>query len=353
MRKPRVVVVGYGFAGRGFHCYLVKLAPGLVLHGVASRNPGTRERIEREQGVRAYAGMDEVTADRDVDLVVLATPSSTHAGLAVKAMEAGKHVVTDKVMCVSLEECDRMISAARRAGVLLTVFQNRRLDGDFLTLRKVLGDGELGELRWLEMAWQGFGPPGGWRGRADMGGGRFLDLGAHLVDQLLLLMPRSIETVWCRMHHDFPRHDVESHSMLLVTFEGGATGVVDTTSMAAVSKPRFWACGTRATFAKYGLDPQEAAMLAGDIDGAVEAEDAYATVADTQGRRRVPTVPGRWRTYYENIAEVLTRGTEPLVKLEEARRVMAVLDAGMSSARSGEVVHMTLPASSQGAARER
>ncbi|MFO7958721.1 MAG: Gfo/Idh/MocA family oxidoreductase, partial [Candidatus Brocadiia bacterium] len=144
MQKPRAVVIGYGYAGRSFHSYLIGLADGLELRGVSSRSPETREKIVEERHCRAYAGLDEVIEDPDVDLVVLATPHDTHAELAVKAMDAGKHVVTDKPMCTSLEECDRMIEAAERNDVLLTVFQNRRWDGDYLTLRKLMDEGELG-----------------------------------------------------------------------------------------------------------------------------------------------------------------------------------------------------------------
>ncbi|HOF89417.1 MAG TPA: Gfo/Idh/MocA family oxidoreductase, partial [Armatimonadota bacterium] len=192
MREPRAVVIGYGFAGRSFHSYLIGITPGLRLHGVASRDAATRARIVAERSCRAYASFDAVLDDPEVDLVVLATPNSTHCALAIQALHAGKHVVTDKVMCLTLDECDRMIAAAAESGKLLSVFQNRRWDGDFLTLKSLIADGRLGEPRWIEMAWQGFGAWGGWRGQAAMGGGKLYDLGAHLIDQLVLLFPQPI-----------------------------------------------------------------------------------------------------------------------------------------------------------------
>jgi scyllo-inositol 2-dehydrogenase (NADP+) len=334
----RTAVIGYGFAGRSFHSYLIKRAPGLKLEGVASRSEATREKIVAEQGCRAYASPEEAFADPDVDLVVLATPSSTHAPLAIAALDAGKHVVTDKVMCLTLAECDAMLAAAERNGRLLTVFQNRRLDGDYLTVKQTIAGADLGEVHWIEMAWQGFGPWGGWRGKAEMGGGRFNDLGAHLVDQLLQLFPEPVESVYCRMHHDYPDTDIESEALLVVTFAGGKTGVCDLSGMTTISKPRFLVKGNRATLVKYGLDPQERAMIAGDIDAAVEDPANYATLKGPKEERRIPTTPGRWRSYYENIAAVLTEGAEPLVKPAEMRRVMAVLDAGWRSARTGQAV---------------
>ena len=241
--KMNTVVIGYGFAGKSFHSYLIGLNTGLNLHGVCSRNPETRQRIESERGCRAYADFNQVITDPEVDLVVLATPNSTHADLAVQALDAGKHVVTDKIMCTTLADCDRMIAAAERSGKLLTVFQNRRWDGDFLTAQQLIANGDLGELQWIEMAWQGFGAWGGWRGQKDMGGGRFFDLGAHMVDQLCLLFPQAIESVYCRMHHDFPDTDVESHALLVIGFADGKTGIVDTSGLNAISKPRFYLCG--------------------------------------------------------------------------------------------------------------
>lgn len=344
MSKPRAVVIGYGFAGRSFHSYLISLVPGLELHGIASRDAATRARIVAERGCKAYESFEQVIADPEVDLVVLATPNQNHAEFSIRAMQAGKHVVTDKVMALNLAECDRMIATARECGVMLSVFQNRRWDGDYLTLRQAMQNGELGEVRWLEMAWDRFGAPGGWRGQAEMGGGRFYDLGAHLADQLAMLFPQAIQSVYCRMHHDFPDSDVESQAMIVVSFADGCTGVCDLSSQSAISKPRFYARGTHATWIKYGLDPQEEAMKAGDIDAAREDPQNYARLNDNRTERIIPTLPGRWRSYYENIADVLTQGAALAVKPEEVRRSIAILDAALCSAHNGQVVVVDIPA---------
>ena len=344
MPAPRAVVIGYGYAGRSFHSYLIGLDSGLTLHGVCSRNPETRRKIVQERGCRAYESFEQVSSDPDVDLVVLATPHDTHADLAVRALDAGKHVVTDKPMCTSLAECDRMMAAAGRSGRLLTVFQNRRWDGDFLTLRKLLADGALGELRWLEMAWQVPRPPGGWRGEAAHGGGRLFDLGTHMIDQCMLLLPQAVESVYCRMHHDYADRDVDSHAMVVISFRGGATAVVDAGGMHFIPKPRMHAFGREGTFVKHGLDPQEAAMRAGDIDSAVEPEDNHGRLKTAEQERAVPTLPGRWRSFYENVADALAGRAELAVKPATVRRTIAVLDAAFRSARSGEAIHTDIPA---------
>ncbi len=344
MSEPRAVVIGYGFAGRSFHSYLIGLDSGLSLHGVSSRNPETREKIVQERGCRAYESFEQVIADPDVDLVVLATPHDTHAELAVRAMDAGKHVVTDKPMCTTLAECDRMIAAAERNGVLLSVFQNRRWDGDYLTLRRLLDKGALGELRWLEMAWQVPRPPGGWRGEAAHGGGRLFDLGTHMIDQCMQLLPQAVESVYCRMHHDYAERDVDSHAMVVIGFAGGATAVVDAGGMHYVPKPRINAFGRAGTFVKHGLDPQENAMRAGDIDSAVEPPESYGRLKTADEDRAVPTLPGRWRSFYENVADALAGRAELAVTPQSVRRDIAVLDAAFQSAQSGEAVHPDIPA---------
>ena len=334
----RVAVIGYGFAGRCFHSYLAGLTPGLVLHGIASRNPETRKKIVAEKKCKAYDSVETAVADPQVDLIVVASPTVAHASQAIAALEAGKHVVVDKPACLNDVEFDAMAAAAGKSGKLLTFFHNRRWDGDYLTLKKCMADGQLGELRRTEMAWGSFGMWGGWRGKKEMGGGKLYDLGAHLIDQTLLLNPGPVDSVFCRMHHDFPEYSIESQAVIVLAFASGATGIIDVSSLAAIPKPRFAAYGTKGAFVKYGLDPQEKAMIAGDIDAAREEEANYAEYADGKSKSRIPTLPGRWRSFYENVADALAGHAEPAVKVPEVRRTVAVIDAAFESARTGQTV---------------
>lgn len=333
--RPRIALIGYGWWGRDCHCRLIALTPELELYGVATNDPAKHDAIRSQQNCRAYESYDAAFDDPEVDAVVLATPSHVHADLAVRALEAGKHVVTDKAMCLTLADCDRMIAASESAGRLLTVFQNRRLDDDFRTLQACMAAGRLGDVRWLEMAWQGFGAWGGWRGQTALGGGRFYDLGAHLIDQAAMLFPERITGVFCRMPHDFPDADVDSECLIIIDFEGGRTAVIDLSSQCAFPKPHFCAHGTQATYRQYGLDPQEAALMAGDIDSALPAPAHGARLQGAGAEEDVQRVPGRWRDFYENLAAVLTRGAVPRVKLPEARRAIGILDAARRSAETG------------------
>jgi scyllo-inositol 2-dehydrogenase (NADP+) len=171
-----------------------------------------------------------------------------------------------------------------------------------------------------------------------MGGGRFFDLGAHLIDQLLLLFEKPVERVYAVIRRDYEGLDIDSEALIVVSFAGGGTGVCDLSGTSAISKPRWRIQGTRGTFVKYGLDPQEKAMIAGDIDAVVEPEEFYGHLHDNQTEIVVPTLPGRWRSYYESVAATLQHGAPPSVPLEHSKNAMAVIDAALRSATSGQAI---------------
>lgn len=346
MIKPRVAVVGYGFAGRCFHTYLIDLAEGLELYALASSRPEARADAEQRFRIKTVETFEEIIADETVDLVVLATPNDLHARQAIRAMEAGKHVVTDKPMCLSLREADAMIAASKAHDRLLSIFQNRRWDGDFLTVKKVINDGLLGTPFLIEMFWGQYGVPRGWRGDAAHGGGKFFDLGAHLVDQALQLVDAPVERVYAEFHAPAGwTRDIEAHAMASIRFANGVEVRVENSSLAKKPKPRWYVLGTEGALVKEGVDPQESAMIAGDIDGAREAPEHYARLFhDVDGEAAetvVEPVPGRWRSYYENIANALEDRAILSVTAESARVALAVIEAARKSAATGKAVDLT------------
>ena len=342
----KTAVIGYGYAGEKLHVPLIALAEGLNLVGVCSSDPDKRQQIQQQWACRAYETFEQVLADPSVELVVLATPNLLHASQALAALAAGKHVVTDKPMCVSSQEAVALLDQAQQSRRLLSVFHNRRLDGDYLTLKNLLTAGELGDLRWLEMSWQRYGLPRNWRRQASQAGGRLVDLGSHMLDQVLQLFPAKVVSVYARMHHDLPDLDIESHAMVTLTFADGRTAILDTTSVTPIPKPRIFAIGSKVTFVKYGVDPQESALIAGDIDAAREDPQFFGQLHDGVSSRLVATIPGRWRSYYENIAHVLAQD-DPyaqrdrlLVTPQQVARQITLLEAARQSAQSGEVVRL-------------
>ena len=341
-----VGVVGYGYSGRSFHSYLVGLAEGLRLYAISTRDPGRQEAARREHPeARLYATMEELLADGAVDLVVLATPHDTHRDLAIQAMNAGKHVVTDKIMAMNAGEAAEMIAASQRNGVLLSVFHNRRWDWDYLTVKKAIADGWLGEPYLYQTAIMRYRGPGGWRGSMARSGGILYDWPAHLVDQALQLVGAPAEAVYCRtISRGHWQSDIENYARLSLRFANGVLYEVEVGNLAAAPKPRWYVLGDGGALVKHGLDPQETYMREGRIEAAEEdpVERAQVTthIHGQEEKMVLESVRGSWTAYYGNIADALHGRAELAVQPEQVYQAMRVYDAAMRSARTGEVVRL-------------
>ena len=339
----RYAIVGYGSAGKGIHLPLLKFEPRMQLRGILARRHEVREQIALEcPGVRTYETLDAMLGDEELDLVIITTPHDSHAPIAIAALDAGKHVVTDKPMCLSLTEYDAMVAAQQRSGKLLTVFHNARLSGDYLTLRSIIDSGRLGDLRWLELNWNrhGLSKRSAWRNQADAAGGRLIDLGIHLIDQALQIITDRPATVYTHINRDWPDASVESACMITIGFDGGRTAIIDVSSMTRIPKPKYQAVGTNGTWVKPGglVDPQDAALASGNWDDANEDLSTTGTLVDPTGSYPTPTVAGDWRKFYVNVADTVLDHAAPMVNLDEMRRVIAVMEAAIESGRSGQVI---------------
>jgi scyllo-inositol 2-dehydrogenase (NADP+) len=313
---------------------------------VMTRDPERQRQAAEELHCRIYGDLESFLADPGTDLGVLATPHDTHAPLAIAAMDAGKHVVTDKVMCLSVAEADAMIAARERNHVVLSVFHNRRWDWDYLTVQHCRAAKLLGRLLSVEQAVTNYRPPRGWRAEQRRSGGILFDWGAHLVDQLLLLNDTPVASVWCGITASTWDIDIGSYAKLVVRFADGMLGEVNTGNAVRLSKPRWYIVGSAGTLVKEGLDPQERAMLQGNIDQAQEDPNQRARIVTDIGGLTttlvVESVHGSWRRYYENIAEAIERGAPLAVTAESARRNVAVLEAAMRSVTTGESIAVAI-----------
>ena len=339
-------VVGYGYSGRAFHTYLIGLAEGLRLYAISTRDPERQKRASADHPeARIYSDFDQVLADYQVQLVVLATPHNTHHGLAVRAMDAGKHVITDKVMCMNAREAEDMIAASQRNKVMLSVFHNRRWDWDYLTVRKVIDDGLLGKPYLFEAAILHYGRPRGWRAVKAQSGGILYDWPAHFVDQALQLVPAEAESVFCEAkYRDTWPIDIGNYAKLLIRFANDVLYQIEIGNLAAIDKPRWYVLGDQGALIKYGLDPQEGPMNARNIDAAEEDPAVRARVRTlVHGQMEelvMDSIRGTWKSYYQNISDVLNRGAELIVKPEQVYKAMRVFDAAMRSAEIGQVVRV-------------
>ncbi len=347
--KINVGFIGYGLGGRVFHTPLVNAVPKMRLHSVTSRSEEKRQLAQEHWGVKTVPTVEELLDDDALDLVVVSTPHITHRDLVIQCLSAGKHVVVDKVMAMSVAEAAEMIAAADSAGKLLNVFQNRRWDGDYLTVRSIIDEGLLGEVLISESCVVSYAKRGGtWRQSAALGGGPFRDWGAHLIDQLLRLYGPA-ESVWADFLYT-DDYDVETAGHCHITHKSGARSVFECGFVSRIGRPRWTIQGTEGALVKTGLDPQEPRLKEGLVEdvsprtGEYEPRENHArVVSEVSGAKTETTIatkPGRYVSYYENIADMLLNDAEPAVRLDEILEELAVIDAAVKSAATGDVVRL-------------
>ncbi|GGU35310.1 Gfo/Idh/MocA family oxidoreductase [Streptomyces daghestanicus] len=347
----RVGLVGYGLAGSVFHAPLIAATEGLTLDTVVTSSPERQEQARAEfPGVTLLARPDELFARAaDLDLVVLASPNKTHVPLATEALKAGLPVVVDKPIAGTAAEARDLAALAGERGLLLSVFQNRRWDNDFLTLRKLLAEGALGDVWRFESRFERWRPTpkGGWRESGDPAeiGGLLYDLGSHVVDQALVLFG-PVTQVYAESLVRRAGAEADDDTFLALTHAGGVRSHLYVSSTTAQLGPRFRVLGSKAGYVKYGLDPQEAALREGKRPGrgwGEEDEALWGRVGSgespsTGGGRIEPSVPGDYPAYYAAVAEALLRGGPNPVGAREAAASLDVLEAARRSARDGVVV---------------
>ena len=312
-RTLRVGLIGYGLAGSAFHAPLVEAVSGLALTSIVTSN---KERAARARStyphVRILGSADDLFADPH-DLAVIAAPNRHHAPLALRAIEAGMHVVIDKPLAPSVAEAERVASAATASGVVGSVFHNRRWDGDFLTLRRLVEEGSLGDLLRLESRFERWRPEvdfGKWRegGGPEDAGGVLFDLGPHLIDQALELLGPA-RSVYAEVRRLRPGAEVDDDVFVALEHESGARSHLWATMLAAQPGPRFQALGSKAAYVKHGLDVQEAALRSGagprGPNFGEEPREAWGMVGTGERAEPVETEPGRYVAYYEGIEEAI------------------------------------------------
>jgi predicted dehydrogenase len=333
-----VGLVGYGLAGRHFHAPFLKECPGLDLRAIVARSPEKQAQARADfPQARLYDDIDLLLADDSVDLVDLATPHDTHEPMAVAALRAGKHVVTDKIMAPDAPAAQRMLDAARKAGRLISVYQNRRWDCDYLTALRAFEAGLLGELWTVESYADVYRAPSGqWRWQRAHGGGRFRDLGAHLFDQALqfLGVASSDEVeVWADWQYRYPSADVESEVVTHLVFPSGVHYQIHISSQHHIPRFERRLCGSKGSLALLVTDPQEAFLRYDPIRIVGGTDEAKIAPADVLFEGEAPTsrdelqiIAGDWRGYWHNLADVLLRGADLAVKPEQVIEAIKLLD---------------------------
>jgi scyllo-inositol 2-dehydrogenase (NADP+) len=344
-----VGLIGFGLAGRAFHAPVIHAVPGMRLAAIVQRSGN--EAAELYPDARIVRSVEELLAISEIQLAVIATPNDSHYPIAQQCLAAGRDVVVDKPLTPTLEEALELVAFAQECGRLLTVYQNRRYDGDFQAVQQLVAGGKLGRLVRFESNYDRFRPQlkaNAWRERSGPGTGILFDLAPHLIDHALLLfgLPQAI-TADIRLER---KHAVADDSFdLTLHYSGGLRAVLRATMLAAVTRPRFILHGTGGAYVKHAFDVQEPKLRAGRIPwnetpskAEQEENSGVLTLVNADGtttQQLVPPAPSDYRSYYTNVRDVLLGTAAPAVTPQHAVNVMRILEL----ARESSARHCTIP----------
>jgi len=348
----RVGLIGFGMAGQSFHAPVIRGVEGMQLACILERH-GTRAQ-EKYPQVRVARTLEELLTDQTIQLCVVATPNDSHFEYAKACLLADRHVVVDKPFTPTLSEASQLVHLAKEQGRLITVYQDRRWDGDFGTIKQIVHSGRLGNIVEYECRYDRFRPepkPNAWRERkGQAAAGVLFDLGPHLIDQALVLFgePRSImASAFCE------RQTSQVDDSFDVCLEYGETAhglraMLRARIVAFAPGPHFLMHGTKGSFVKYGMDPQEARLRGENCpdgtdwgrDWGVEAEELWGTLSVVgEPAAKVKTERGDYRGFYANLRDAIEKNVPLDVTPEQALRTMRAVILAHKSSREQRTVN--------------
>ena len=353
MRQYKAAIVGYGGMGRWHYTGICK-TDRVKFAGVYDIDP-ERIALAQQDGIPiGYASYEEMLADNEVDIVVVATPNNFHLPLVCQALEAGKAVICEKPVAMSSAELQQMMDTARRTGSLFTVHQNRRADADFCAMRQAVEAGLLGRVFEIESRVTGSrGIPEGWRQYAVAGGGMMLDWGVHLIDQLMTMIDAKVTSVYSNMYH-VKYQECDDGFKLIMHFANGIAATIEVGTSHYIEAPRWYVCGDRGALLIPDWSCNGRIIRASEHAVTWEEEiiQTKAGPTKTMAPRAKDTIeeirldPDQYFSdydiFYRNIAGVLDGSEELRVKPQEAMRVMKVMEAAFESDRTGETIHLSI-----------
>lgn len=329
-KTVKIAAIGYGgaFCMGKLHldsCKRARLTPLAVCDVDEKRTAAAKQDFGDQ--IQTYTRVEDLLSKSDAELCIIITPHNTHAPIALQCLNSNRHVVTEKPFTINVDEAAQVIETARRRNKMATVFHNRRWDGDFMTIRKIVESGAIGDVFAIECAMSSYGEPspGWWRGYKDICGGIMHDWGAHFWDWMLQLMPHKIESVTGDFRKKlWHQTTIEDHAVATVRFEGGRTAQLEMSSIAAIGKSRFRILGTLGGIEQKGWDEKDGITLITHREG-IRTES------------KVPCAKSDWDGFYRNIADHLIIGEPLAVTPESARNVIAVICLAETSSHRGGV----------------
>jgi scyllo-inositol 2-dehydrogenase (NADP+) len=355
----RTAVLGYGLAGRVFHCPFVSAVPGLQLDAIVTANPDRAAAASaRYPSARILASADEAFADPAIELIVVGTPNGTHYDLSRRALEAHKHVVVDKPFSATSAEARALITLAAQQDKIVAPFHNRRFDNDFLTVRQLLTEKTLGRVATINSRMDRFRPlqrPNSWKESGGLINGLLFDLGPHLCDMAIALFgaPTRIKA---SVRSDRDQSDIDDAFDIILEYDSSSQSPTHplryechATMLAAEPAARFQVHGTYGSYTKFGLDPQESTLIKGAIPPPLDSPDPWLpepeanwgtlTLATQRtepvqlSRSPYPSLTGDYRQFYVTVRDAIRTGSPLAIPAEDAFRVIRLLELAVQSSK--------------------
>ncbi|EOZ96529.1 Myo-inositol 2-dehydrogenase [Indibacter alkaliphilus LW1] len=337
MQKIRTALIGYGSVGEKMHAPLITVCPDLELVAVVERRQEKSK--EKYPSINIFRSLEDLLEADAADLIVIVTPNEFHYPQAKMALEAGKHVVVDKPVTIHSDEAKELKRIAEAKGLILSVFQNRRWDGDIRTIQKILAEGILGRIVHFESHFDRFRPQlaENWREKDVPGNGITYDLGTHLIDQAVMLFGKP-DWIYAEIFKQRTGAIADDFFDITLMF-GGIKARLTASVLSKAPVPKFLVLGEKGTYIKYGLDVQEKAFKAGELpeglNWGLEDAEAWGELHLENTYMTYETERGDYRLFYQNIADAILKKHTLRVKIEEAITVLEIIEAAFLSNREG------------------
>ncbi len=347
--KKKLAIVGYGGQG-AWHANWALKSDVISLAGIFDISE-KRVKAAQDLGIHTYASREELLADESVDIVLCATPNDVHKDIVISALRAGKNVICEKPVALSVSDFDDMCAAAKESGKLFTVHQNRRWDVDYLAIRGLIRSGEIGETVNIESRIHGSrGIPSDWRCHKPYGGGMILDWGVHLIDQMMQLIPEKATSIYCETNN-ITTDEVDDGFNLRMTFESGKRATVEVGTYNFLALPRFYFQAKQGTAVIEDWQKKcKVAKLKAWNEKEVLPVQTAAGITKTMAPRDELTLDmyeidrpsSDVHDFYRNVVLAVDGKEEQLIKLPEVRRVLCVMEAAFRSAEQGTAVKVNI-----------
>jgi scyllo-inositol 2-dehydrogenase (NADP+) len=336
-----VGLIGFGLSGRYFHSPFLSTNPGFKIKTVVERSKN--EAQEFDPSIGNARSVEELLSDKDIDLVFICSPNDTHFSYALDALENGKHVVIEKPFAATEAEARQLAEVAKEKGLIVTAYQNRRWDSDFLTLKKIIAEGKLGDVVEYESRYDRFRPvvpTESWKEKPVPVGGNLYNLGPHLIDQALVLFGEP-ETVTADVRVVRPNSEIDDYFDIRLGYKDKLV-IVKSSLMVYQNQLRYVLHGTKGSFVKGGLDPQEETLrkniLPTEKPWGVEPEDRWGSIYTDEFSGIVESEAGDYAPFYQNVYDAIVDGAELAVKPEEVIRTARVIDLAFQSSNEKKVM---------------